>query len=549
VEAVLSEATAIANAPVATQPRAAARAEPESPAPWILGDDRRLGAWCLVVSALLITAYTAYFAHVTTDAYRAYGYRTFDLAIYDQGVWLLSRFHAPFVTAIGRNLFGDHAQYSLLALVPLYWVRPDATTLLLVQAVVLALGAMPVYLLAMRRSLGPVLATVLVAAFLLHPALGQSNLENYHPDSFLVPILGFAIYAAVERRPRLFVVCSALALLCKEDVVFVLLPIALWYGFRRDRRTGVLVAIASVVVAVVDTNVVMRSLVGVSTRNAFRIPFSTCTRACSVTRHVSDFAKTVLTKPATAVRYLLAGDRPNGRPFYAWQMVAPTGLAFLVSPGIAMTAALALAVNVLSTVSYQHQIAYHYSMELLPALFMGTVFAVSRIPDARRRAIAVAIVGCSAVASSIMWGAFPFSRQPLPPHASPSSAYVAGLNAVADRLPASASVSAYDGLLTHVDHRTRVYMWPTPFFASHWGVNVPEGTHLPEAASVEYLLLPTRLDDHPDVLRAIAPQFTEIARYEDASGAGAVLYRRVASRTGSPVTSTISASSPRRANG
>ena len=99
-------------------------------------------------------------------------------------------------------------------------------------------GAIPVYMLAMRRLRNPIFATVFAATFLLHPALGRTNLENYHPDSFLIPILGFAIYAAVENRPRLFVVCSVLALLCKEDVVLVLLPLALWYAWRHNRRVG-----------------------------------------------------------------------------------------------------------------------------------------------------------------------------------------------------------------------------------------------------------------------------------------------------------------------
>ena len=266
---------------------------------------------------------------------------------------------------------------------PLYWIRPDPSTLLNVQALVMALGAVPVYLLAIRRLLGPLVATVFVAAFLLHPALGQTNLENYHPDSFLIPILGFAIYFAIEDRARPFVVACALALLCKEDAVLVVAPLALWFWWRRGRPVGGVIAGAAVLVALFDTNVVMRSLVGVSTRNAFRIPFSTCARACSVTCHLSDFVIEIFTHPAWVVRYLLAGDRPNGRPFYVWQMIAPTGLVFLVAPEIVATAVLALAANVFSTVGFQHQIAFHYSMELLPALAIGSVYAVSRIPDGR----------------------------------------------------------------------------------------------------------------------------------------------------------------------
>ena len=38
---------------------------------------------------------------------------SFDLGIYDQGVWLLSRFHDPFVTVRGLELFGHHVNLIL----------------------------------------------------------------------------------------------------------------------------------------------------------------------------------------------------------------------------------------------------------------------------------------------------------------------------------------------------------------------------------------------------------------------------------------------------
>jgi len=494
---------------------------------WVLGADRRSGIAGLVVSGALVAGYAVYLAHLTSNTYRHYGYDLFDIAFYDQGLWLLSRFHAPYLTIVGRNLFGDHAQFSLLALVPLYWVRPDATTLLDVQALVMASGAIPVYLLAMRRLRRPLFATVFVAAFLLYPALAQTNLENYHPDSFLIPLLGFAIYAAVENRPRMFVVCTLLALLCKEDVVAVVLPLALWYAWRHNRRVGGAIAGASIFFAFFTTNVVMKSLVGISTRNAARIPFSSCVRSCSVTRHVSDFVKEVVTKPGHVVSYLLASDRPNGRPFYVWQMLAPTGLVFLAAPEVAATVVLALAVNVLSTVGPQHQIAFHYSMVLIPGLMMGTVYAVSRLRTARRQAIAVGAVAVSALTCAVLWGPFPFSRQPAAPPTLSSSATLA-VDRVIARLPAHAVVSADDRFVPHVDHRDRVYLWPTPFAASHWHLGEVEGKPLPFAAEVEYLLLPATLGDHPEVFARIRAGFVEVAR-EDAGGQGAVLYRRLQS--------------------
>ena len=77
------------------------------------------------------------------DRFDAFQQPGFDLGIFDQGVWLLSRFKAPFVSIMGLNLFGDHASYILLALVPLYWLWPAAQALLIAQTLALCLGAIP----------------------------------------------------------------------------------------------------------------------------------------------------------------------------------------------------------------------------------------------------------------------------------------------------------------------------------------------------------------------------------------------------------------------
>ena len=145
---------------------------------WIMGPDPFWGAWGLAATTFCMLYYFVHLGHLTSDIHRGYGDSAFDIGLYDQGLWLLSRFHAPFITEMGRNLFGDHTQFLLLTLVPFYWIRPDATTLLWIQAAVMAAGAIPVYLLAMRRLSNPLFATVLAAAFLLHPALAQTNLEN-----------------------------------------------------------------------------------------------------------------------------------------------------------------------------------------------------------------------------------------------------------------------------------------------------------------------------------------------------------------------------------
>ena len=63
-----------------------------------------------------LLGWTWWFTDRSLDIHHALGTATYDSALYDQGMWLLSRFEAPFVTLMGRNLFGDHTSFVLLFL-------------------------------------------------------------------------------------------------------------------------------------------------------------------------------------------------------------------------------------------------------------------------------------------------------------------------------------------------------------------------------------------------------------------------------------------------
>jgi uncharacterized membrane protein len=506
---------------------------------WIFGEDPLWGVIGVAITVFAMLWYFLHFGHLTTDIHNGYGDSAFDIGLYDQGVWLMSRFHAPFVTLMGRDLFGDHAQFSLVALVPLYWIHAGADTLLYVQAACMALGAVPVYMLSMRRLKSPIFATVFALAFLLHPALAQTNLENYHPDSFLVPIMGFVIYAAIQNKPRMLIVFTILALLCKEDVVLIILPLLLWYAWRRNPKLGLGLAAAAVATAAFMTYVVMRSFIGVPTLNTWRIPtFDECKNGCSgLVGQVGGLVRATVRKPADVVKYVIKGDSPNGRPFYAWQMIAPTGLVFLVAPEVAATVILVLGMNIISTFGYQHQIAYHYSMVLLPGLWMGTVYAVSKLKKVKWQAIATTIVGLSALWCAFLWGPFPFSVHNTVAHWSPSYPAVKAINQVKDKVPPNATIAVYYSYAPHLDHRTRIYMWPTPFSAIYWNTFKQEGQCLPEANDVQYLMLPPDLGDHAPVFAAIKDNFQVVAQ-----SSNAVLYKRIAN--GADICAVIRAHPP-----
>lgn len=445
----------------------------------------------LFVAMVLI--YIAYFTRVSLDVHHGLGTSSYDVGLYQQGVWLLSHGKAPFVTLMGRNMLGDHASLILLFVAPIYRLFPAAGTLYFIQSVVIGAGALPVFLAARRRLESEAMAFVLAACFLLHPAVGWTNRENFHPDCFVAFFVGMAIYGALERTWRLYWVFVVLTLLVKEDVSLVILPLGIWVGMKRDWRTGLATAMAAVGATILGMFVIMRSLIGVPTRNAWRIPFG----------GFEGLAREVISRPGNVIEHF----RSESRPFYFWQMTFPVAYVFARRPGLAAVSLAVLASNMLSTFWYQFQIEYHYSLIAVPAIVLGSVYALETLGRRWRRRM-VALMALTSLWACLMWGAIPLGKVLTPwlhppvgraePYAWPPSHPVAvALREIMGDVPAEASVATYHSVAPHLAHREQIYQFPNPFRVVLYGVGTEmEAVRacLPAANDLEYVLLQVNLN-------------------------------------------------------
>lgn len=461
--------------------------------------------------AALIVAYAIRFSLLSVQVHDGYGTPAYDMAIPDQGIWLLAHFHAPFSTVMGRNVFADHTSFIFVLLVPLFWVYPHTAALLVAQSVLLAAAAIPIYLYARRRLDSTALATGLAAAYLLNPALQWGNLEQFHVECFTTLLIALALYAALESRFRLLLVVVGLLFLCKEDVGLLVAPLAVWVWWRRDRRIGGWILGATVVWSLIASEVIIRSMVGVTNVHTGRIPFGGLTGT----------VRTAFAHPAKFFNYLWNADRPYTRPFYVWQMFVAFGWSFFYSPEVATIALLAIGDNVLTSWPYSHQIYYHYSMPIVPVLAFGTVFAVGAMGSQYGRRVATSLVVACSLTACVVWGLAPFSQHTYA-HMSPNSPEVHDIDTVLRSLPRNADVSAYYPYVSHIDHRVNIYMWPNPFSADYWHRFEEEGKRLPQSAQIQYLVLPTDLSDHPQVLAEEASHFQIVVRAGDVA-----LYQRI----------------------
>ncbi|MGB0114387.1 MAG: DUF2079 domain-containing protein [Ilumatobacteraceae bacterium] len=456
-----------------------------------------------------VVAWAWYFTTRSLNIQHALGTSTYDSALYDQGMWLLSQFETPFVTLMGRNLFGDHTSFILLALVPFYWIAPGAWIMFTAQSVAIAAGAIPVFLYGRRRLESEWLALIGAGAYLLHPAVGWTNLENFHPDSFLGVFVGFAIYAALERKWRLYAVFVVLSLLVKEDVSLVIVPLGVWVAIRRDRRIGLLTVVGSLAFMAVAMLVVMRSLIGVPTRNGWRIPFG----------GVRGLVDTAITNPTQLLEHL----RSEGRPWYLVQMTAPFAWLFARLPDVALISGVVLFTNVLSTFWYQFQIDYHYSLIAVPALAIGSVYAIGALRDRvvgiggirlPTRTIAIGVLATASLVTAYLWSPVPWGRTPLY-YGDRDNLYATTARELLADIPDDASVSANYRLTPQLANREEIYQFPVPFRVVLYGPDVAlEGSRLDGRSDrIDYVMLP--VDRDRELIadwRAISDAFVEIGR-------------------------------------
>lgn len=454
------------------------RQETESGRSRLTSAVRAVSGWTWVVVGLCVI-HAAWFSYVHLDMYRGLGTFSYDVGLYDQGVWLLSRGHAPFVTLMGRNLFGDHASFILVLLVPLFWVIPGTPTLLAVQAIAVSTAALPIHHFARQRLGSGAFGALFAVAWLLNPAVTGTNLENFHPDAFLGLFLSLALFAAFNRRWRLYAVAILLCLLVKEDVLLVIVPLGVFVAIRMDRRKGLLTVLAAMAATLVGMFLVMRSLTGVPTRNGWRIPFG----------GVTGLIRETFTRPINVARYVWS----DNRPLYLAQLTVPLAGLFFLAPLVAMIAVPVLASNVLSTFWYQHSIHYHYSMVVMPVLMFASVLGLERLNMRRRGAVAAVVLALTTV-TWVGWGTHPLSIDPTRSLTARNPVAQAGREIVRE-VPDDAVVSVYDALTTHVTHRKEVYFFPNPFSALYYGVDSSlDGSRLPAADRVEFVVLPRILD-------------------------------------------------------
>jgi uncharacterized membrane protein len=420
--------------------------------------------WAVVFSALV------YLRH---DRFASF---SFDMGIFDQAIWLLSRFDGQFITVRGLDVFGHHASVGFYLFVPFYWLGAGPHVLNIAQVLVAASGAVPVYLLARYRFSDGWAALALGTAFLLHPALQFMMWEHFHPETIAITPLLFAYWFSVRERWGWFAACAVLAVSFKEDVALAVAVLGVLIALRGHRRTGLLTAGLALGWFFFVTRLLLPAINGTE---AFYVNFFG-----DLGDSMGEIAWNAVRHPSRIIERLTAPDALD----YLYKMTAPFAFMPLAAPLVLLIGVPQTVVNLISVNSFTREITFHYAALPLAGLILATVEGIWLSTRALRlRRILAAAVLATSLAATVGWGLSPIGREYRKgwwPLVEDSRRQVK--EAALAMVPDGASVSASYHFVPHLSQRKAIFEYPNPFRPSNWGVR---DENYPPPTAAEWLVI------------------------------------------------------------
>lgn len=379
---------------------------------WLLADPYRLAL------LLLIVLYTALF---TAQAWALHaGMRTHkaDLGQIDQAIWNSSqgRFLQQTDNGFVATRLTDHVEPILVLISPIYWLWNDVRALLLVQVLAVALGALPLYALALRQlfkllsptaraqiwerepveSLARPLAFVLALAYLLASPLQSALLTEFHAAPLAVPLILWAFWAVDARRWGQFVVAALSTALVKEEIALLAAGLGVWAIWRTlweayvakrrpstppaqlsaSWRSGLLAGAAVTVVALLWFYLATFVIVPANAAPIYGAGESTYFQRYGALGDSSlDIVESFFTQPQLVWRI---ATEP-ARLAYLANLLALFAWLPLFAPEVLLLALPVLLANLLSAYPAQYYGEFHYTAPLVPYFAVAAAYGLGRV--------------------------------------------------------------------------------------------------------------------------------------------------------------------------
>ncbi len=431
----------------------------------------------IAVAAIWAT-YAIFFSRLSIVNHHAFNTRTIDLGYYDN-IFYQSIHGRPLGCSLIKAGYHGSAHFDpiLVLLSPLYLLYPRAEMLLVLQAVWLGAGVVPVYLIAQDKLGRRAPAVALAAMYALYPALHGANMYEFHSLSLLSSILLWLIYFLEKGSRRAYYLVLIPALLCREDVALILCFISIYAILSRkpgSARLGWTTIAVSLVYFVIVKKFFMTSAdIFMSGKDSLSFAYY-YEDLIPNKNGVAGIVVSVVTNPLFVIKTMFA------EPKIVYLLTLFLPLCFL--PFLARTSRVMLGYGLLFTLLATRTAvfspAFQYSATLIPFAFALTPIALRQVEDGDlpahlgldSRRLSRALLGAALVSSLLVsWkfggylenqffrGGFSRVARGLSPAEKLTYTW---LDETVASIPAGASVGTTNKLGCHVSNRKDVVFYP-----------------------------------------------------------------------------------------
>lgn len=331
-----------------------------------------------ILLGLLVVAYASFFSAQLILHYYSFGSRALDLGNMDQAIW--NTLHGrPFHQTNQPGAFNRlslHVEPILLPISLLYLIYSGPETLFVLQSIVVALGAVPIFALARFRLHSDNLALVFALIYLMFPAIQGATLLDFHAVTLAPTFLLAAFYFLERRRAGLFALFSTLAVACKEDMTLLVMMLGFYALFiNRQRRLGLVTILMCAGWAALAVFVIPPVFAGTDNIHWGRYD------------HLGETPLDKVLNLFIRPHLLLAQLQTAGALSYMWLLLAPTALIALLNPATLLLALPSFGINLLSNYTPMQEVnALIYAAPIVPAVMISTIYGLANLQRLGARA-------------------------------------------------------------------------------------------------------------------------------------------------------------------
>lgn len=304
--------------------------------------------------AILAATFGSLYAALSLLRFRRFETPSWDNAIFEQAIKGYAHFGAPIVDVKGPgfNQLGDHFSPILALVAPFYRVFPSAQTILVAQAVLLAISVAVIANVAILH-LGRARGSAVAMAYGLSFGIQSAVKADFHEVAFAAPLLALAGAAYVDRDWRRVMWWTVPLLLVKEDLGATVATVGVVMWLAGQRRRGTILAVIGVVAMVLVLFVL--------------IPLASPTGHWE---YASGFG-------GNRSVFSVLVDESGLKSLTVILTFAITGMLALASPWVLLALPI-LVGRFVADNDYYWGIDWHYSLVLMPIVFIALIDAMNR---------------------------------------------------------------------------------------------------------------------------------------------------------------------------